>query len=1721
MAGNKIDSSDPNHSLDTSKNYTKVQFQQGKPILDVDLNDLSATLESQSRSALIEKMGYGPAQLDYREWAITAVDTNTPLSNRNKDNFSFTLGRLDTHLGVVDTNTFKGDGYVNYNIFDTVKILAQGERNGDDRDFANYILKGTVTSVSTSSGATFLVDSNKNFNNLNLTSYSVDTTIDSDYPSYRSQVNYNITDSTAPCVVRMTEGACRVYFISGNNAGNSVEISLVSNDELKFASLANPVAVGDQYIIVPPNTLTQYRTLYNLTADKTSSKPTGLTRLPKLMTYVQVFENDVNSTEDSDIQSSTLGFETTHRTQLRWCVRVALVYESIDGDNLNNTALTSVKLQHIFKQLSSAGHVEYQTLLDSVDDKASLDVGYLQATFVRDVNHLGTFNKLTMGNQVSPYNDSANLSPMHFFSAQESNRQNLMWHFLKSIMVKRVHTASNVDIQILNLFHSESKSVNATADQETLSEYFYPGMYTDFSGSPPFVHAWLSTANNYNRSGGSDIANVDAPSYLTPPRVMMTQADMSTDIMQSRTLFGLDNDILIDGVAPLVFPSVGSHMSFIDQLLLGQNGLGRSIGESSSGVYIPSYVNHKIYNTTTEITQAGYGNGAVKMVDLLNEDDPSYYLRERGNLSSHEVTKDAEYYGWSFYHKEGDLLDNNNTTDASIRQWDEGIGQTLAIRDSINFRKLAIKTTAHKSMDLFTISPKPLGINHNETFPNSISDYFNDTIATNNSTANMPIMLPFKGGVDSLDTQNAFNDSYGGLGTNTFFFNYVESFSTNYYIPSYNNGSSDVAGKQKFEIKQLIEDYVPDDKGVSTYADAHTNLDSGSDGNQVRESLFFGPWNRFALSNEKWASVKSSNHSLRVPLDLWSNRCTAMRLRYHIGDFYPNGQDSRGIPRNLLVDNLNLFVRIEPLSLAHWMTMPKHQHSVLENSLVLADGIEALLKVSHGLGDTQKLLNAIGQPLVQENSPYKTEEVFDSTTVNTFDTRDSVNVGDVDPKDLPFGYQHQPFVHWYHPAQENIRSNFDQSATDKYTLYPKFGRRSLIIPAITPNSFYKGSSNPLDENLNYSNLDDGASSSNVGAINMSSAALNGTTEFDDDNPIAGRDLLSYAVHGTQPLVGTGVNPTTVSNITFSIPNRVGGTVPGTDNSIVFPFVPLTEDPTSDVHLQRPTPVFLPANRFYLKQLSRMVLQAGGGSESNTPEIGFHPVIDHYSSYVNWRLDAKEDSYVPYSEQDVYWLKEKGTTTTNNLPEFLRQEFNVWSVPVMRSAIRTTTVAGIVDLVRTSFDTGALDVNQGNSLLNDYNFTMPSTTYSHSSFPSKKQVPAIGPDLATDTLFVGDTGTALSQLYQRTGFMSPLVLGIGAVTTASNLVHNNNTGASVLRDSFDVYSAYTANADPLLKCFTSLSNMGLQVKLLMNSSLRILHTRPSGGESNTSDNLYPPSAPKSLTEVFIAHDRINNMNPVELPTPDKPNRKPFIHLASMNQSIGGGALQHPNHTYISHLHGMVSDTTGAPHKILQNDALDQESRASVSTTELVNSTDYEGHVHINQVMNQRTAVGDTFTVDPFDYALHNALQGADNPVKSAENTQMNSGIEIDLVRELDMIHNDTNNSYNMNTAVDYDNTPIRLIDQIPTSAELTLPGDHEIVFVLYTGHYGANMYTDTNTTQDLTHVPPVAGCHVTATIEVNRPSDRVSSSTTDEHHYGQLVGLTDPVPVRTYSILSTK
>ena len=115
----------------------------------------------------------------------------------------------------------------------------------------------------------------------------------------------------------------------------------------------------------------------------------------------------------------------------------------------------------------------------------------------------------------------------------------------------------------------------------------------------------------------------------------------------------------------------------------------------------------------------------------------------------------------------------------------------------------------------------------------------------------------------------------------------------------------------------------------------------------------------------------------------------------------------------------------------------------------MAEGIEALLKVSHGLGDTQKLINSSNQPLVLPTSPAQTVGLPDS--VGTIVQAD---VGTVDALDLPFDYHAHPFVHWYHPAQHLITgphpSGHRYSGGEKYTVYPKFGRRSMIIPALVP-----------------------------------------------------------------------------------------------------------------------------------------------------------------------------------------------------------------------------------------------------------------------------------------------------------------------------------------------------------------------------------------------------------------------------------------------------------------------------------------------------------------------------------------------------------------------------------------------------------------------------------------------------------------------------------------------
>ena len=89
--------------------------------------------------------------------------------------------------------------------------------------------------------------------------------------------------------------------------------------------------------------------------------------------------------------------------------------------------------------------------------------------------------------------------------------------------------------------------------------------------------------------------------------------------------------------------------------------------------------------------------------------------------------------------------------------------------------------------------------------------------------------------------------------------------------------------------------------------------------------------------------------------------------------------------------------------------------------------------------------------------------------------------------------------------------------------------------------------------------------------------------------------------------------------------------------------------------------------------------------------------------------------------------------------------------------------------------------------------------------------------------------------------------------------------------------------------------------------------------------------------------------------------------------------------------------------------------------------------------------------------------------------------------------------------------------MPSANELTLPGDHELIFVLYTGHYGAKQH-ESNNEVDISYIPPVAGCHLTATLEINRPSERTDSGATNIH-YGKT--LSGNQPIKTHAILSTK
>lgn len=1620
-----------NNQFDKTKQYTQVVFQQGKPILDVDLNDMSNALQAQSTSALAEKMGYGAPQVDFREWAMTAVNTKDPDNDRNQYNFAMTLGRLDTLKGVIDLHELRSASLDSRIIFDYGRIEDNTLTDPADREFANYILKGTVTG--SGSTTTVIHDEHKDFSpDHRLTAYQIQEVIEPTYSTVNPVANPTEERSTIDALVRVNEGACRLRLLATNEER---EITGVANGQITVGTAFSLApSAGDEYVILPPNTLVDYKNLYDSAVSQSRSKPEGLSNLPKLVTYVQVFEEDISSDEDLTIRSSVLGVETTHRTQLRWCVRVARLTTSIDGDTYNGNPVGNLKIEHINTLLNSNRLIQHHALADATDSTASIDEGALQTQYWRESD--GT--DITIGkilDQESPYLELG-LTPAHFFNSEEYTLDRLYWAFLKAFFItKPVFPSTNIefnDFVILNVFNSETKSNQPNASDEVLSPIFYPGAYTN-TADATLTHAFLSVGNSFRRIAND--TGAEPARFKSPPRVFHTQADLSVDNMKSRTLHGLRGGILYGANAPLVFNSPSSHFSFVDQMVLGMSGIGSAQGETSEGYRIPSAIDYTLANTTASLAQSGYGAGAIKMISPISASTistgntgsflsgtASYLLREKGDRTSHTVNADDADLGWSLYKQEGSDLTTNNESDFSIRGWDEGIAQAIAFQQGINFRKLAIKTTAHKSMDLFTIS---------ET-PRQQADQHDQNIVQYSSTA---FQIPY---LQSQEVNgNLFLDSYSGSAGSG-----LNDMLPSNFIP---------ANVSRFDPKPLLQQYQSDG-GIKGFDQ------TGMSGRDIVHT--YGPWNRFDradIANNLPASLDNAD-APTYSMDMWGNRCTAMRLRYHVGDFYPGADDSRGVPSNELVDSMNLFVKVEPLSLAHWMTMPKHQHSILENSISFAEGIEALLKVAHGLGDTQKLVNSSGQALVQETSPIRNNEFPLYPT--------APSVGSVDATNLPFEHHKQPFVHWYHPTMHKIKSPHPDGTNNGYdgsgiTVYPKFGRRSLIVPALVPSKFGTytdgaGSQFPIVTDGNsgesYPELvGSDTSSSVIGKTTVNVSAETGSLTINNS-------ILPYPYHGSTP---TATGETTIISDT-------GANITFRNNQITFPAVG-----TEGAEIT-PSPVFIPAGRSFVSI---------PGTDGNA-RVGFNTLISYFKSS-EWSDITELDASFPYDERLTHYSPEAGGAS--NVPTNLTREFLPFDVPVLKTAINTQTVSGIVNLVRTSFANGLGDL----TLSSDYDFTMPEnifTNYNDGTYTyNAQQAPAIGPDNPVDTLFVGDLGTALGGFSDRAGFISPLNFGVpmrvGVGPMPNGMIATDTIS---VRDSFEYSKILYTGDSMILDTFNAISKMGLQQKLMWNCSFRVLHTRP-GGMTSTEVS----TAPKSITEVFLAHDRTDgNMTKTVFPAPSNAQKKPFIHLMSMHPQTND---QFPNKSNMEHLYPMVSDSTGGTHE----------------STAITNGVyDYTENVV------KTSSMGDTFAVDPFDTLMNNHVFGAGNPTKTSENLEKNSGIEIDLISELNMIHDNVGDyGLNVNATVDSRSVPA-IRNTMPTANELTLPGDHELVFVLYTGHYGAKMFDD-NDQVDISHIPPVAGCHLTATLEINRPSERISSesATNDNHHYGKVI--------TTYAIPSTK
>ena len=1101
---------------DLRKLYKAVRFQQGRPVLDTELNDLQDMSLAQLVAELKKEARFSGVETSPFEWALLPLG-NSPTDDKNIDNIGFTVGRLPTTLGMIDTSLDEDFRLA----FDHQALVDNGT---DDliNAYSNYLFKGVVSSVDPALPAERFVDQSKAFEGKHLLTTKT-TTLDLSTPD-----NQNL-------ILNVSSGSCRVVFTSANNVGNVGVVRTITaftTNSISFDALPEAVTAGDEYVIIPDNQLKDVRERWN--SANVYETAVGAEHNPIQFAVVQTWDEDISSNEDPTIEHAPIGLETSHRTQLRWCLRVLNLY----GPAITSLGNSYQRITSYFgtpdqsDALDYSKVIEVKDLLRTILDVREVPVTQKQimgAAVTAPDQDIGSTSTLLEGefltSEASPYKlvgstgvysfaqapspDSEAAWRLNFtsygYEADAPNRYGV-YHSLPTMqgtsqvtadalqllgssglldfttlkafaLIHAFTTAGNIndtlDFSVLGMWSAPSKRLDiewlangsnpqSTAGyqvaigQDTLSPYFWVNSIAEGvdSNSPmtvPRIGIVTPTTDGFSAQ----------PSlYVTPPRTYLRSSEASTELLRARSLFyGAEPAEMMESLRKIYHPSEisrlvareritgvftpdapdsGSYLSLtyasVNQRLdFLENIMGAVTGLSTSRVLQSEYASplaQELYRAPTlgnvllsdehsfGAGQAGTGSMRISQADRPNdlarlqkylsgnvyEDgsvsfggvnfvNPTNNVQGMASLgdSLQQVvprkTQDAGYNG--ILSREtidlGDDLAANIENEilsgdprygytqrkgvVANRNVHEGIEGTLAFIQAFNFRKLAVKTTAHASADLFTMDvPHWWNLMSESEMQLAIRNAL-ENIVDGNGDPTGEVMLPpsfFTAMFNSVDGREgvamssslsplrntlAKVDTYGPMGISS-----VSSLGKSAPIGSTSptqltrDTGVTATNNRLLPFLNQISGSTPITRWDNVTTDENTydiEADTTNAVGMLEQDR--GAWGRAKTPTD--AIIAASQGQSPFPaFSTITNRCTSMRLRYHIGDFYPGELDERGIPSNLLVDSLNLFMRIEPLPLVHWMTMPKHQHSILEGSMDMSEAIATLLDISNGRG---------------------------------------------------------------------------------------------------------------------------------------------------------------------------------------------------------------------------------------------------------------------------------------------------------------------------------------------------------------------------------------------------------------------------------------------------------------------------------------------------------------------------------------------------------------------------------------------------------------------------------------------------------------------------------------------------------------------------------------------------------------------------------------------------